>query len=185
MKLKLVLLSLVLCLSFSAFSQNVDKMTIPRKGIEVLAIQNLSGFLQELVNWVQKKPQGSGDYYIGFTVASNQRSELVTYTVGALRYKTVSGKGVFSGQGTRYFSDRQWRYPAQPGQISIDQYPFDPSRTDKVTVDLDATTGQINIKEGAKQTLIKSEYGHGVLYGFGGGTMFVFSFNKGFIGTIK
>jgi hypothetical protein len=123
-------------------------------------------FLQPYVTWAQTKPNGPGTYALSVTMVSNEPSSLVSYTeqdVLPLEDHWVNfGRfwwhflGFYSSQpygqdGTQYFSDR--RFVLNPN--SFFNYPFDPNRTDRLGMGLDANFGTLSLT-------LKS-WGNGVL----------------------
>jgi hypothetical protein len=96
----------------------------------------------------------------------------VTFTSGTLSSHTViSGPNVelaVSGSATEYFSDRTW-VPTIFRGFTPPHYPFDPSRTDQVSVNFNLTTGALILTDpaatGSPQT-IELFFANGVYYGF-------------------
>lgn len=144
-----------------------------------------------------KKPQGPGDYSIGFTLVSNSSNNVATFAEGRLSYFPATPKiknfpgtpARFESEGKQYFSDKRWGGSG----LFADPNPFDPNQTQTLKVRIDISTAKVTLTKG--NTTIASFNAHcagGMLYGMpqalGRGavsTMYVISLSKGFVAIPK
>jgi hypothetical protein len=152
-----------------------------------------SNVLQPYVDWLVKKPQGAGDYSVGFTLVSNSSNNVATFARGTLSY--VSGlitlkhiavpSAWFSGEGKQYFDD------GQASGFDLDPRPFPlPPKTLKVKISI-KNAAQVTLTQGSTTISFDAHCAGGMLYGMptglgrGAATMYVISLSKGFVGIPK
>jgi hypothetical protein len=152
------------------------------------ADSSCTAMLQGLEAWAA---QGPG-YDIGFTLASNRASRLVTYTTGVLTFSGGLLTNLPAGS-PEYFSDRFTTLPT--GGFGTSQ-PFSALATDRLGVALNPVSGYTTLtllSWGGGQVHIPSvQCANGVMYGFsvdGDGnninTLETFSFSKVYYAPIK
>ena len=141
---------------------------------EIARAQSCQNVLQSHVNWAAQSAEGPGNYSLGFVMVSNRIFQKATYAEGSLSFKQTG----FGGTVTQYFNDKRWYYD------TLADAPFDPKKTAKLNVWLDANTGKATI--GNFTVDLKCDQA-GVLYGvnkaqgsFFVPTMFVISLNRNF-----
>ena len=156
-----------------------------------------AALLKPYVQWAQTKPTGYGTYGIQVVMVSNQPNQVASYAEdGFLLYEDTwvwrsrqTALGTifyqyhligFSGDSTQYFNDRRY----YSGLIS---YPFDPSKTDKLGINIDATAGSVTFTSwGSTQETADLHATNGMLIGTtNGGATVIISLKKQFYSIPK
>jgi hypothetical protein len=147
-------------------------------------VLDAKGYIQGFVDFCNQSKPGYFPNTAGLVMVSNRpdANQDATYTEAALsvvmgskKLQTTANGGKMSD--VRYFNNKRWSKPAQPGQLFGDgPFPFDPSAADHPTLALDAATGKATLPGGVTVNL---QYSNGVLYGQAStGEMFVITLKK-------
>lgn len=157
------------------------------------ASTSCSDFLDPYVEWVNAEEEGAGEYRVNVVLISNNMRGHARYADGFLELSSIRARGslTFSGEVTRYKSEKMWGFPTSAsGDIEFDTFPFDPDQTDELAVVIDVNTGRVTL-EGV--TIDNPECANGVLFGFArassgisyviGAHYYVISLTRSFIST--
>lgn len=170
-------------------SSNPGYEAYPPSAADMNSIANakaLSEFFKDYIEWCMNNPESATSIHdIEIYAASNQQDNTVSYITGILQYSDESG--VFEGQVKQYFNNRMWNIdtltnPYQKAAPAI-LYPFDPTRTEDLSISLDTTSGIATITHngGYGVETVDLQPANGVLYGFttsGTPSMYMVSLKK-------
>ena len=115
------------------------------KAAPALAPVSCSTMLEDYSDWAKQSPTSSVKYQVGFTLASNQPNNLVSYTEGSLDYSPGSSTIWYTiprglvGQGTQYFSDRRYG----PGPQT---FPFASTKVDALGVTIYPSSSTVTLQ---------------------------------------
>ena len=143
-----------------------------------------SALIQDLVNWEKQDSRNHVDFLM---VSNKKSSKYATYTEGQLDFQSVPFLGNrLIGLGKQYFSDRLFTFdqPAE-GEIVVPTHPFDPEKTETLSLHIVPGNGQISLfKTGTNTKGFDPQCSNGLMSGFtdtstpGDPQMYVISFKK-------
>jgi hypothetical protein len=147
---------------------------------------SVAAFLQDYISWCKDNPEADLLIHdVQIFAVSNSQDNTVGYIEGVLSYDDQ--EEAFKGTGKQYFNDRMWNldtltnpYQKAPPMIV---YPFDPTRTDEISLRLQVGTGALTIVHlgwgGVEEVALRLE--GETLYGFsniGASGMFIISLKE-------